>query len=469
VRARLVGLTFIALLSACAAGPDYQRPEVTLPERWQSGIADSATPALTAWWTSFKSAELELLIEAALENNRNLKAAASRIAQARAAARIAGASLLPEVSALAIASRYREAGDPASSNKISAAFGADFELDLWGKNRQGHEAALSRVQGSVYAQQLVKVTLQAEVAIAYFQVLSANDRLALARSMLSNVESLLRLLQIQYRAGAISPLEIERQQSLAASVRAGIPPVELERQGALDALAILLGRPPQGFSVPLAPLASVHLPSIAAGLPSDLLGRRSDIRQAEANLIAANADINAARAALFPSIRLAAAAGVGSDVLSSAPTSANFIYNLAAGLTAPIFDNGRLQGGVEVAQARQDELIQIYQQSILVALREVEDGLAAMQRLAEQAGHQQQLIAHSEAALRMAELRYSNGAVDFATVLDAQRVLLTGLAAQEQITLSRYVAAIGLYRALGGGWEEPQKLSTASPATPSPR
>jgi outer membrane protein TolC len=122
-----------------------------------------------------------------------------------------------------------------------------------------------------------------------------------------------------------------------------------------------------------------------------------------------------------------------------------------------------------VAQARQDELVQIYQQSILLALREVEDGLAAMQRLAEQAGHQQQLIAHSEAALRMAELRYRNGAVDFATVLDAQRVLLTGLAAQEQITLSRYVAAIGLYRALGGGWEEPQKLSTVSPATPSPR
>lgn len=470
MRAQLAGLTIISLLSACAAGPAYQRPEVTLPAQWRSGVADPlAAPASAEWWRRFDNAELERLIEAALENNRNLKAAASRIAQARAAARIAGASLLPEVSALAIASRYREAGDAAASSKGSVALGADFELDLWGKNRQGHEAALSRVQGSVYARQLVKVTLQAEVAIAYFQVLSANDRLALARSMQSNVESLLRLLQIQYRAGAISPLEIERQQSLAASVRASIPPIELERQGALDALAILLGRPPQGFSVQPAPLASIRLPSIAAGLPSELLGRRSDIRQAEASLIAANADINAARAALFPSIRLVAAAGVGSDVLSSAPTSANFIYNLAAGLTAPIFDNGRLHGGVELAQARQDELVHIYQQSVLVALREVEDGLAAMQRLAEQAEHQQQLIAHSEAALRMAELRYRNGAVDFSTVLDAQRVLLAAETAQEQITLSRYIAAIGLFRALGGGWEEPPQPLTAASATPSQR
>ena len=463
MRAKLAGLTFIALLSACAAGPAYQRPEVTLPAQWQSGVADPlATPASVQWWRRFNSAELERLIGTALENNRDLKAAASRIAQARALGQLAGANLLHEVAVQGDIARARRAGDSTPSTVINAEIGARFELDLWGKNRQAHEAALSRVQGSLYAQQFVKLTLQADVSSAYFQALSARDRLALARSNLINAESLLELLQVQFRAGAISALEIERQQGLIASVRASIPPIELERQGAVGALAVLLGRAPQGFSVSTDPLASVQLPGIAAGLPSELLERRSDIRQAEANLIAANADINAARAAFFPSIRLTAVAGVASDALTSALNGGSLVYLIAAGFTAPIFDNGRVQGGVDLAQARQDELVHVYQQSILVALREVEDGLAAMQHLAEQTEHQQQLIAHSQSALQMAELRYRNGAVDFTTVLDAQRVLLAAQTAQEQITLSRYTAAIGLYRALGGGWEEPPQRSAAT-------
>jgi NodT family efflux transporter outer membrane factor (OMF) lipoprotein len=443
---------------------------VTLPAQWQSGVADPlATPASAHWWRRFNSAELERLIGTALENNRDLKAAASRIAQARALARLAGANLLPEVAVQGDIARARGAGDSTSSSRSNAEIGARFELDLWGKNHQAHEAALGRVQGSIHAQGFVKLQLQADVSIAYFQALSARDRLALARGNLSNAESLLRLLQVQYQAGAISALEIERQQGLIASVRASIPPIELERQGAVGALAILLGRAPQGFSVSTDALASVQIPGIAAGLPSALLERRSDIRQAEANLIAANADLNAARAAFFPSIRLTAVAGVASDALTSALHGGSLIYLIAAGFTAPIFDNGRVQGGVDLAQARQDELVHAYQQSILVALREVEDGLAAMQRLAEQTEHQQQLIAHSQAALRMAEVRYRDGAVDFTTVLDAQRVLLAAETAQEQITLSRYIAAIALFRALGGGWEEPPQSLTASSATPSPR
>jgi NodT family efflux transporter outer membrane factor (OMF) lipoprotein len=283
------------------------------------------------------------------------------------------------------------------------------------------------------------------------------------------VESLLRLLHVQFDAGAISALEIERQQGLLASVRASIPPIELERQRARDALAILLGRPPQGFSVPPGSLAAMDMPRVAAGLPSELLERRSDIRQAEANLIAANADINAARAAFFPSIRLTAAGGVASDALSSVLRSGSLVYGIAAGLIAPIFNYGRLEGELDLAKARQDELVHVYQQAILLALREVEDGLAAVQRLTEHAEHQQQVIVHSRAAFRMAELRYRNGAVDFTTVLDAQRVLLAAQAAREEITLSRYIAAIGLYRALGGGWEESLKLSTAAPARRSPQ
>jgi outer membrane protein, multidrug efflux system len=469
-----VGLMLVILLSGCALGQKnaadtvYHSPEVTLPTQWQSGpTGPLSSSELTLWWTGFKSTQLEQLITTALESNHNLKAAASRIVQARALARIAGVPRLPEIGLQTEIARGKSAGDSGPSNKLSAELGASFEIDLWGKNRQAHEAALNRVQASVYAQQLVKVALQSEVAIAYFQILSAGDRLALARSSLGNAQSLLELLQVQYRAGAISGLELERQQGLIVGVQASIPPIELERQVAFDALAILLGRAPQGFAQPQGSLALLNVPRIVAGLPSELLDRRSDIRQAQANLKAAHADISTARAAFFPSIRLTAAGGFASKELVSLLRGGSLIYNIAAGLTAPIFDNGRLQGEMDLVVARQEELVHSYRQTILVALREVEDGLAAMQRLAEQSAYQQQVITHSQAALRIIELRYRNGAIDFTTVLDAQRVLLTAQAAQEQITLSRYIAAIGLYRALGGGWEEASKLSSAPPAAVS--
>jgi outer membrane protein, multidrug efflux system len=469
----IIGLT----LSACATGPqqpisaNYQRPAVALPDTWQTNsVEPQASPELTAWWTRFKSVELEHLMEAAIANNYNLKAAASRIAQARAIARIAGVPLLPEAGVSGDLARGRGAGDAVPSTKASLELGASFELDLWGKNRQAHEAALNRVQASVFAQRLVKVTLHSDVALAYFQMLSAGDRLELARKSLMNAEALLELLQVQFKAGAISGLEVERQQGLIVSVRAGIPPLELERQSASDALAILLGRTPQGFTPPRGTLAAIDLPAIAPDLPSKLLERRSDIRQAEANLVAANADISAARAAFFPSIRLTAATGFASKELISTLSGFNFIYNLAAGITAPIFNRGRLQGNLELAQARQDELIQNYQQSILVALREVEGSLASVKRFAEQDIQQRQLIQYSKTALDLIELRYRNGAIDFTTVLDAQRVLLAAQTAQEQLSLSRYAAAVGLYRALGGGWEDiATALPSAARQAPSPR
>jgi outer membrane protein, multidrug efflux system len=469
----LVILAVSLAISACANGPKqaptntYQRPVVSLPETWQTKpVEPEASPELIAWWTRFKSAELEHLMQEAAANNYNLKAAVSRIAQARALARIAGFPLLPEVGVSGDLGRGRSAGDGAPVSRAGLELGASFELDLWGKNRQAHEAALNRVQASVFAQRLVKVTLHSEVALAYFQVLSAGDRLELARKSLTNAESILELLQVQFRAGAISGLEVERQQVLIVGVRASIPPLELERQSASDALATLLGRAPQGFIPPRGTLATINLPAIAPDLPSKLLERRSDIRQAEANLVGASADLGAARAAFFPSIRLTAATGFASKELTSTLSGFNLLYNLAAGLTAPIFNRESLQGRLDLAQAREDELIQNYQHSILVALREVEGSLAAVQRLAEQDIHQRRLIQHSKTALDLVELRYRNGAIDFTTVLDAQRVLLAAQAAQEQLNLSRYAAAVGLYRALGGGWEEDSNRPSASLVTP---
>jgi outer membrane protein, multidrug efflux system len=461
---RTSSLALAALVTACAGGPAYQRPDVTLPAQWQSGAAaPSAASSSPAWWSAFESPELNRLIAAALEGNRDLRAAGSRIDQARALARINGANLLPSVGASAEVARDKRAGAPAAP-KHTAGLGASVELDVWGKNRQSHAAAVGRVQSSVHAQESVQLALQAEVASTYFTVLSARDQLALARNTLRNTEAVLRRLQAQHTAGAISGLEVVRQQGLVASVSAGIAPLEQQRQQGLDALAVLLGRHPQDLALATPPLDALRLPPVAAGLPSSLLAQRPDIRQAEADLVAANADINAARVALFPSLRLTAAGGVESASLAALLRPGSLVYTLAAGLVAPLFDGGRLRGQLALTQARQDELVQGYQQAILIALREVEDGLNAAQRLAEQAAAQQQVGVHAATALRMAELRYRDGGVDFGAVLDAQRVLLAAQAAQQTITLARYAAAVSLYRALGGGSDAAAQVSMNGPA-----
>ena len=462
---RTSSLALAALVTACAGGPAYQRPDVTLPAQWQAGAA-LGTLASPAWWSEFQSPELNRLIAAALEGNRDLKAAGSRIDQARALAQINGANLLPSVGLSAEVARDQRAGAPAAP-KHTAGLNASVELDVWGKNRQSNVAALGRVQSSVHAQQSVQLALQAEVASTYFRLLSTRDQLALARNTLSNTEAVLRRLQAQHTAGAISGLEVVRQQGLVASVSASIAPLEQQRQQALDALAVLLGRHPHDLALATPSLDALRLPPVAAGLPSSLLAQRPDIRQAEADLVAANADINAARAALFPSLRLTAAGGVESASLAALLRPGSLVYALAAGLAAPLFDGGRLRGQVALTQARQDELVQVYRQAILIALREVEDSLNAAQRLAEQATAQQQVGAHAATALRMAELRYRDGGVDFGAVLDAQRVLLAAQAAQQTITLARYAAAIALYRALGGGSDtaaQGQSMSVLAPA-----
>ncbi|HEX6364198.1 MAG TPA: efflux transporter outer membrane subunit, partial [Albitalea sp.] len=311
------------------------------------------------------------------------------------------------------------------------------------------------------------LALQAEVATTWFRALSAEDRLAVARQSLSTVESMHRLLRTQYDAGAISRLELARQEGLVATVRASVAPLEQERQQALDALAVLLGRPVQALPATGGSLQALRLPAIAPGLPSSLLVRRPDIRAAESDLAAAHADIAAARAALLPALRLTAAGGFESASLASLLRSGSGFGVLAASLVAPIFDGGRLRGQVQLAEARREELLHAYHQAILVALREVEDSLVALQRLAEQAAHQQEVVARAAEALDLAELRWRNGAVDFATVLDAQRVRLDALAAQQATTFARYAATVELHRALGGGWAAQAAAAAPGVSTPT--
>jgi outer membrane protein, multidrug efflux system len=472
---RLLFLTCLVGLSACATGPAYQRPDIAVPGQWQSAAnaaynapnAPNApntpnTPSPTPWWGEFQDPTLNRLVSLAMDNNHDLQAAGHRITQARALAQMAGAARWPALEVNANTGREKPSRAAASA-RSNASVDANFEWDVWGKNRQQQDAAVGRVQSSVHSQQGLRLALQSEVAGTYFQLLSAGDRLALLADSLKNSEAVLQLLQTQHKAGAVSGLEVARQQGLVASLKAEVPALALQRQQARTALALLLGRAVQDLdSLNLALLSSasthpqtsalsrVRLPTVAAGLPSTLLVRRPDIQQAEADLQAAHADLGTARAALFPSLQLSAAGGVASSGLRALLRSGNPVWSLAAGLTAPIFDGGRRRGQVMLAKARQDELLQNYQHSILLALRDVENSLTAVQRSAEQHQHHQEVLAQATTALRLTDVRFRHGAVDFGTVLDAQRTLLAARASQEASALSQYAAAVALYRALGG-------------------
>ena len=239
---------------------------------------------------------------------------------------------------------------------------------------------------------------------------------------------------------------------MAATSEAAIPPLRQQRQLVRDSLALLLARNPDQAPDSQAALRNLALPPIGAGVPSELIERRPDVRQAEANLIAANANLNAARATVLPSLTLGLGGGWQAATVGALLDSGSGFYSLAATLAGTIFDGGRKRGQVEVAAARRVELVENYLAAVRAAFRDVEDALAGVEQLARQEAQQATAADHAREALRLAELRYKAGAVDYGTVLDAQRTLLSAESAVDQVRLARFTAHVGLYRALGGGW-----------------
>jgi NodT family efflux transporter outer membrane factor (OMF) lipoprotein len=377
------------------------------------------------------------------------------VRQAEAQVRIAGATLFPELNFGAGTSRREtrpDGGTWSRSDGSSATFSASYELDLWGGNAAGVRAAESTLRATRFDLETVRLTLVTGVADAYFQVLSLRGRLAIARQNLVIAERVLAVVDARVRHGAASALDLARQQAAVLSVHASIPPLELQERQTLYALAILAGRPPEGFGAAGSTVTALAVPRVAPGLPADLLTRRPDLASAEAQLAAANANVAAARAALLPGIQLTGSAGLASNVLLNflnAPTAA---VAIGATLAQTIFDGGRLRSQVDVAASRERELIESYRKSILAALADVESALASGSRTAAQELLQEQVLEQARWALRLAEIRYREGVGDLLTVLDAQRTLFQAVDQLAQIRLSRLQASIGLFKALGGGW-----------------
>ncbi len=471
-RFSLSAFSLLALLGACSMTPDFKLPALELPDWWgNAGEAAPAAEAATlvpppAWWKAFGIPELDALEQTALDRNHDLKAAVARIRQAEAQFAIAGGPLLPTVDLSAeeqvlrrstasstgtTSSSTRTSKPGVASHSYQGSLSASYELDFWGKNRATVESAEAALRASEFDRDVVALTLTANVASAWFQVLALADRVETARRNLDIARQTLELAEKQESFGKVSGLEAAQQRSNVALIESQVPALELQRQQARDGLAILCGLPPSRLRLTQATLAILSVPAVAAGLPSGLLLRRPDIRKAEANLEAANADIGVARAQLFPSITLTAERGYSSAHLSSLLEPHSTFWTLGAGLTATLFDHGKLAANVRLSEAKKLELTEAYRTAVLTALRDVEDGLAATRLLAEQEGAQAMAVLSAREAQRLADIRYREGAVDYLTVLEAQRTLLQAEDGAIQTRLARFNAAIGLSKALGGG------------------
>lgn len=462
MKAPLTILAASLLLAACNSPAPRPDSGVLPPAAWQSPEQPGAVQSNRQWWTQFGSPELDRLVEQVRLGSHDLGAAVARVRQAQASATIAGAPLLPEIKAGLNANRQKllhgkgysqldVSPDNRSLDYYDAELSASYEIDFWGGKRAARDSAVFGVQASEFDRATVELTLQSGVANSYTQALALREQARIAELNLANAQNVLHLVQTRFDAGSATALELAQQKSLVAEQQRKLPLVQQQAREALITLAVLLGQPVQALSAPQQSFEQLQWPNIASGVPSDLLSRRPDIASAEAKLAAAQADVSVARAAMLPKITLTASLGTGADL--AADLLRTTFYNLSSGLTAPIFNNGRLSAERDKAKARQDELLETYRGAIINGFADVEKALSSIRGLDEQRQWQSEELSQAQTAFDIAQSRYQAGAEDLLTVLQTQRTLYAAQDMNVQLRLSRLQASIALYKALGGGWQ----------------
>lgn len=464
-----VALLVSLVLSGCMVGPDYRRPDLTMPADWRTGPAQPSSLADLAWWEVFNDPALQELIRTGVAANRDVQVAVARVFEARAQLGVARAALFPQLDAGASYDYTR----PNSKNSLflrslPRAPGAEveaptgdvyqtkvdltFELDLWGRLRRATEAARAELFASEDSWRSVLITLVADLARTYFDLLELDRELEIARSTLQTRRASLDLQRQRAERGLSTQLDVQRAAAEVAVAAATLPDVERRIAQTENALNFLVGRNPgpiprgavlDGQRVP---------PEVPAGLPSALLERRPDIRQAEQTMIAANARIGEAKAAYFPRISITGLFGLESVSMSSLFKGASRVWDIGPTMTVPIFTAGRISGTVKASEARQQQALAQYRRTIEQAFREVADALVFHQKMREIRAEQEARVAATRQALYLANLRYDRGLSTYLDVLDQERQLFRAELDLASSTRDQLTAVVQVYKALGGGW-----------------
>ncbi|MBI2424219.1 MAG: efflux transporter outer membrane subunit [Candidatus Hydrogenedentes bacterium] len=506
-------LAFLA--GGCMTGPDYAKPEMDLPDTWASERAGGEidrTADIASWWNTLNDAQLDTLVQRSVENNHDVRIAAARVREARAAMGIANAALWPSLGVSGSYARRQSAASPASGGSpvalglaagaagltpsitvrgengsltasstnglpglsgtlspggggpdrvtdlYQAGFDASWELDIFGGNRRAVEAALAQTDAAEEFRRDVVVTLVAEVARQYVELRAAQRRLEITHKNIAAQATTVELTQSRAQAGLASELDMIRAQALLASTQSQVPLVETLVRSSIYRLSVLLGVTPGALIEELKAARSMPEPpgEVPVGLPSDLLRRRPDIRQAERELAASTARIGVAMADLFPKFSLTGSFGGANGDLGSVLSGGSQIWSFGPGIRWPIFEGGRIRANIEVQNARQEQALLTYEGQVLLAFEEVENGLVGFA----QEQTRRQLLAEAvranEEAVKLANERYVRGLDDFLNVLQAQQQLFLSedsLVESDRAVLTNLVA---LYKALGGGWPVPE-------------
>ena len=471
-------------LCSCVQGNDYQRPSVDTPNSWGTLSSVPTTVSLdhgpeAAWWKTFQNEELTDLIEHALQHNHTVKGALARILEGRASVMSATAGLFPQLN---LSSSYTNiavskntlAGLGLSTGQkpgpqVFATPGTTFDLwngamdlrwevDFWGRIRRGREAAQADSHAIEQDARAVALSLISDVGQSYFRLRELDEQLDIAARTLAVRQESLEIIQKRSSAGLASELDVKRAEVLVSESAGLLPDIKRLRAIELHHLEVLTGMGAGSLDLASQPLRNVIVqPDIPIGLPSELLERRPDILEAEATLMSSHARIGQARAYFFPTLTITGQGGLQSADFAKWFTGNSLNYSIGPSVTLPIFQGGTNLARLDQAASHYQQMLENYRQTILLAFREVADLLTSLNARSEQLTHQRAQLSAAQEAVRLAQIRYRKGMVNYLDVLDAQRTVLS---AETQLVLTervRLTEMVSLFKALGGGWEPTQE------------
>jgi multidrug efflux system outer membrane protein len=459
---RRISLLSAALLAGCLQPVNYERPAVEVPEAWKEAAPRFAEDG--RWWRIYDDTALDAVVDEALAYNGDLLIAAARVDEARALVGEANSFFWPSVDVEAGVNRQQVStrvansfpGIPREFSNHRAVLNVSYEVDLFGRLRANAAAARAELEASEAAREAVRLALAAQVARSYFALRSLDEQVDLTRRTVALREQALELQRRRLQGGVISQFELRQLEAEAAVVRAQLPPLERDRDREEVALSVLLGRTPKKIfeervTIKQAFDEAPGPPVVPSGVPSELLLRRADLVNAERQLAASNARVAVARSEMFPSISLTAFLGSESAALANLFSGSQAAtWQIAAGLTQPIFQGGRLRARSDAAEARERAALAQYQQAIRSAFGEVRAALIVQVRARESYDAESARVAALSETLRLARLRYQNGVASQLDVLDAERGLLAAQIARIEALRAHRAAVADLFRALGG-------------------
>ena len=464
----------LILLAGCAVGPDYKRPDLTIPDSYRYEARDAGDTANTEWWRQFEDPVLDAMIDEALANNKSVKISAAKIEQAAGLLIQTRSPIFPQLNYSGIAERQRlteygatplSAAVPNPQTAYQVLGSASWEIDLWGRIRRLTESAQASLLATEHAKRGVVLSLVASVASSYLQLRGLDEQLLLSQKTLAAYGETVRIFELQHKYGVVSRMNVEQARSQYETAAAAIPGIESQIAQTENALSILLGRNPgpveRGKSI-----LELTMPAVPSGVPSQVLERRPDILQAEQQLVAANAQIGAARALYFPTITLTGGYGTASSDLSNLFKGPARVWSYGGSVTGPIFAGGAIYGQVMQSEAGQKEALLSYQAAVQSAFSDVENALVTNQKFVVQQQAQERLVRANREYSKLARLQYKGGYVPYSTVLQAEQQLFPSELTLAQTRAATFSSLVAVYQAMGGGWVlEADKLTVPAAAS----